>query len=323
MKIVVLDGSVLNPGDLSWEPLHELGPCTIFDRTEPSMVLERAAGAEILLVNKTPLPRTTIAGLTGLRFIAVLATGYNLVDVFAARERGIPVSNVPSYGTASVAQMVFAHLLNITQQVGHHAQTVREGRWSASPDWCYWDLPLIELEGLTMGIFGFGRIGAATARLARAFGMEVLATDTDPAAVFTAGIRPVETDDLFRMSDVLTLHCPLTADTAGLVNARTIGLMKRTAILINTSRGALVDSGALSAALNEGRIAGAGLDVLPEEPPPPDNPLLSARNCSITPHNAWATYSARKRLLDEVVENVSAFLRGTPRNVVNDVPPRM
>jgi len=322
MRIVVLDGYTLNPGDLSWADLEALGQCEIHDRSLPEEVVPRAAGAEIALVNKIEMSREVIERLPALRYIGVTATGYNVVDVAAAREREIVVTHVPTYGTRSVAQMVFAHLLNLTQRVAHHAETVRRGRWGLCADFCYWDHPLIELAGLTMGIVGLGRIGRAAAELAAAFGMNVLAFDVreDAAADAPAGVELVGLDELFGRSDVVTLHCPLTDETLGLVDARRLGLMKETAFLINTARGPLVDADALAEALNAGRIAGAGLDVLPVEPPPvgPDSPaLLTAANCFITPHIAWATRSARRRLMTAAVENVRAFLKGRPQNVVS------
>jgi len=317
MKIVVLDGFTLNPGDLSWEGLEALGQCTVYDRTPEELVIERAAGAQIVLTNKTVLSADTLSALPVLRYISVLATGYNVVDLEAAAERGIAVSNVPAYATESVAQMVFAHLLNLTQDVGGHSRGVREGRWSSCADFCYWDRPLIELAGLTMGIIGFGRTGRATAALARAFGMKVVVHDVVGGGQMPQGCVFVELEDLFRRSDVVSLHCPLTAETRGLVNADRLSLMKPTAFLINTSRGPVVDEAALADALNEGRIAGAGLDVLSSEPPDAGNPLLRARNCFITPHIAWATRAARERLLAASVENVRCFIEGRCRNVVN------
>ena len=315
MKIVVLDGYTLNPGDLSWEGLERLGDLAVYDRTPFDQVVERATGAEIVMTNKVVLSREIIEQLPKLRYIGVQATGYNIVDVEAAAECRIPVTHVPTYGTQSVAQMVFAHLLNLTQRVAHHAGTVRRGRWCTSPDFCYWDHPLVELAGLTMGIVGYGRIGRKTAELARAFGMEVIAHDTFDCAE----VEMVELDELFCRSDVVSLHCPLTPETESLVNPERLALMKRSAFLINTSRGPLVDEEALAAALNEGRIAGAGLDVLAVEPPATDNPLLTAAHCFITPHIAWASRSARSRLLDTVVENLEAFSAGRPQNVVNAV----
>jgi glycerate dehydrogenase len=316
MHIVVLDGFTLNPGDLSWAELEALGPCAIFDRTLPEEVLARAAGAEILLTNKTELTGGTIQSLPRLQYIGVLATGTNVVDLEAARARGIAVTNVPSYGTRSVAQLTFALLLELAEHVSHHASTVREGKWTGSADWCYWDFPLIELDGLTLGIVGFGRIGQAVAGIGAAFGMKVLASDHTAKAPPPC-VRLVELDELFRESDVVTLHCPLTPQTAKLVNARRLSLMKSTAFLLNTSRGPLVVEGALAEALNSGRIAGAAMDVLSVEPPPADNPLLAARNCLITPHMAWGTRAARSRLMQIAVANVRAFLQGKLQNVVN------
>ena len=315
MHIVVLDGYTLNPGDLSWSALEALGPCTVYDRTPHEELVPRAAEADIVLTNKIEISREVIARLPRLRYIGVTATGYNIVDVAAARERGIPVCNVPDYATQSVVQMVFAHLLNLTLHVADHAQGVAAGRWSRSPDFCYWDFPLVELAGLTMGLVGFGRIGRATAQVALAMGMKVLAFDKTPGAL--AGVQFVPLDDLFRQSDVVSLHCPLTPETRNLVNAERLAMMKRSAYLINTSRGPLVDERALSAALHAAQIAGAGVDVLSAEPPPSDHPLLTAPNCYITPHIAWATRAARERLLAVAVSNVQAFLAGTPQNVVN------
>jgi len=317
MKIVVLDGHTTNPGDLSWEDLQSLGDCEIHDRTAPEEVAQRMAGARVVLTNKTIIAREHIEQSPELVYIGVLATGYNIVDIEAARERNIPVANVPTYGTASVAQAVFAHVLNLTQHVAYHAETVRQGRWTKSTDFCYWDFPLIELAGSTMGIVGFGRIGRATAELARAFGMNVIAYDTEPQEDVPEGIEMVDLERLFQESDVVSLHCPLTAENEKLVNADRLSTMKPTAILINTSRGPLVDEGALAGALNSSRIAGASLDVLAVEPPVADNPLLTAKNCNITPHIAWATRAARGRLLNTVVENIRAFAAGKPRNVVN------
>lgn len=316
MQIVVLDGYTLNPGDLSWDGLKMLGATTIYERSLPEEVVSRALEAEIVLTNKVVLSREVLGQLPRLKYIGVLATGYNIVDIQAARERGILVSNVPTYGSASVAQMAFAHLLNLTQHVAYHAQTVSEGRWSKAEDWCYWDHPLLELAGKTMGIVGFGRIGQATARIALAFGMEVLAYDTQPIPS-SKGISAVDLETLFRQSDAISLHCPLTPATERLVNRERLAQMKPWAYLINTSRGGLIDESALATALNTGQIAGAGLDVLSEEPPRPDNPLLAAKNCFITPHIAWATRAARQRLLEIVVENLRSYLSGQPQNVVN------
>jgi glycerate dehydrogenase len=279
--------------------------------------MARAENAQIILTNKIELSSDMIERLSSLKYIGVTATGYNIVDVEAARRRGIPVTNVPTYGTDSVAQMVFAHLLNLTQNVAHHSQTVRDGRWCSSKDFCYWDTPLIELAGLTMGIIGFGRIGRATARLALAFGMKVIAHDITPPKKMPEGCRTVQLDDIFSLADVISLHCPLTPQTKKMVNKQNLALMKRTAFLINTSRGQLIDEQALADALNNSQIAGAGLDVLTVEPPDERNPLLNARNCRVTPHIAWATRAARERLLNVAVDNVAAFLAGRPRNVVN------
>ena len=317
MKIVVLDGYTSNPGDLGWESLEMLGECTVYERTSPNDVLARAKDAEVVLTNKTALRREHFEALPKLRYVGVLATGYDVVDVAAARQQDIVVTNIPTYGTASVAQMVFAHVLNLTQHVAEHAETVREGRWSRASDFCYWDFPLVELEGLTMGIVGFGKIGRAVARLAMAFGMRVLAYDvTEPNDTLEGVAMTTDLDRVFRDADVVSLHCPLTPDTRQLVNAERLALMKPTALLINTSRGPLVDEAALAEALRAGSLAGAGLDVLATEPPPADHPLAAISNCYITPHIAWATQSARRRLLDTAVENVRAFLAGEPRNVV-------
>lgn len=315
MNIVVLDGYTLNPGDLSWEPLQAMGACTIYARTPAELTVARVQEAEVVLTNKVVLSREVIAQLPKLRYIGVLATGYNVVDVATARERGIVVTNVPAYSTHSVAQLVFALLLELTHHVGHHAQSVHDGRWSASPDFSYADYPLIELDGLTMGIVGLGRIGRAVAALAQAFGMSVLAYHYRPVAP-PAGVELVELDELFRRADVVSLHCPLTADNAGMVHAGRLALMQPGAFLINTARGPLINEQDLADALNAGRLAGAGLDVLSVEPPPADNPLLSAKNCLITPHFAWATHAARIRLLTAAVENLRAFLDGSPVNRV-------
>lgn len=317
MRIVVLDGYTLNPGDLSWDGLYSLGDCVIHARTTAGEISARCAGAEIVLTNKTPLSASTIKALPSLRYIGVLATGFNIVAVEAAKDRGIPVANVPAYSTMSVAQVVFAHLFNLTHGMAHHTARVRDGQWSSNPDFCFWDSPLIEVSGLTMGIVGLGRIGSAVATIATAFDMNVIACDPSMGDTTHAGVTAVSLEQLFTRSDVITLHCPLTPGTQGLVNRERLRSMKRAAYLINTSRGPLVDNGALAEALNEGWIAGAGLDVLSQEPPPAGNPLLKAKNCSITPHFAWASTAARARLLTEVVENIKAFQRGERRNVVN------
>jgi glycerate dehydrogenase len=279
-------------------------------------VRERAAGAEIVLTNKAVLPRTVIEALRELKYFGVLATGYNVVDIAAAKERGIPVANVPGYGTAAVAQHVFALLLELTQRTGLHSDTVREGEWTRSPDWCYWRTPLVELSGITMGIVGYGAIGKAVARIAQAFGMNVIAATRTPRDA-ADGVTFTSIDDLFRRADVVSLHCPLTPETQGMVNAARLATMKPSAFLINTGRGPLVVEQDLADALRNARIAGAAADVLSTEPPPADNPLLAAPHCIITPHIAWAPRASRQRLLDAVVENVKAFLAGAPVNVVN------
>ena len=313
MHIVILDGLTTNPGDVSWEPLERLGTLTVFDRTSPGEVAARAAGAAAVLTNKAIVGREQIAALPDLRYIGVLATGTNIVDLAAARERGIPVCNVPEYSTPNVVQATWALILELANRVGHHDRTVHEGRWAASPDFCYWDGELMELAGRTLGIVGHGRIGRGVAAVGRAFGMRVIhhrrQCGGDPACV--------DLDTLFRESDVVSLHCPLTPETKGLVDERRLALMKPTAFLVNTARGPLVDEAALAAALNAGRIAGAGLDVLAVEPPPASNPLLAARNCVITPHVAWATRDARRRLIDVTAANLAAFAAGQPQNVVN------
>ena len=316
IQIVVLDGFTLNPGDLDWAELKSLGHCTLYDRTSPAELLRRAADADVLLTNKTMLSGADLENLPRLKYVGVLATGTNVVDLQAARARGIPVTNVPTYGTKSVAQMTFALLLELAHHVGHHSRTVREGRWTRGADWCYWDFPLIELDGLTIGIVGLGRIGRAVAELAVAFGLKVVAYDPAAAAA-PPFVRMVELDTLFRESDVVSLHCPLTPQTAALVSRARLALMKPASFLINTSRGPLIDEAALAEALNAGRIAGAAVDVLSVEPPPATNPLLTARNCIITPHMAWGTRAARARLMKTAVENVQSFLRGKPKNVVN------
>ena len=316
MKIVVLDGYALNPGDLNWDGLAALGDLTVHEHSTADQVVERAAGAEVLLTNKCPVGAEQISALPDLRCIGVLATGFNIVDVEAARARNIPVVNVPTYGTASVAQMVLAHILHLTQNVGHHAGTVSAGRWAANRDFCYWDTPQVELENLTLGIVGFGRIGGRVAKLARAFGMNVVVATRDGRAPDNS-VRTVDLDELFRISDIISLHCPLTPATEGIVSAERLTAMKSTAFLVNTSRGPLVDEAALLAALNEERIAGAGLDVLAVEPPKANHPLYTAKNCYITPHIAWATGAARTRLLATVVDNVRAYAAGEAQNVVN------
>ena len=318
-KIVVLDSYTLNPGDLSWDELKILGECTLYDRTAKEDVINRAAGAQIILTNKTILDSHVIDSLPDMRYIGVMATGYNVVDLERTRERGIPVTNVPEYASSSVAQMTFALLLDMTQHVAHHAETVRGGRWCTNPDFCYWDYPMIELEGRTMGIIGYGSIGRSVARIARAFGMDVLVYDIREDQQEKPGITHTGIDTLFSESDVVSLHCPLTPETDKLINRDRLNTMKKTAYLINTGRGSLVDEDHLAEALNNGIIAGAALDVLSVEPPHEDNSLLTAKNCIITPHIAWASRESRARLMSVVVDNVRAYLDGEWNNVVNGV----
>ena len=316
MKIVVLDGYAANPGDLSWDELKSLGECIVYDRTTPSEVTERAAGADILLTNKVVLNADTIAALPHLKYIGVLATGYNVVDIAAAKERGIVVTNIPAYSTPSVAQMVFAHILNIAQQVQHYTDEVRKGRWSSNPDFCFWDTPLIELRGKKIGIIGLGQTGYNTARIAIGFGMEVHAYTSKSTFQLPPEIRKTELDELFANCDIISLHCPLTDSTREMVNAERLRLMKPTAILINTGRGPLINEQDLADALNSGKIYAAGVDVLSTEPPRADNPLLTAKNCYITPHIAWASAAARERLMQIMLDNVKAFLDGKVINAV-------
>jgi glycerate dehydrogenase len=317
MNIVILDGYTLNPGDLSWGGLENAGKCTIYERTAAEEVVPRAQDAEILLTNKTPIRSEAIAQLPRLKYIGVLATGYNIVDVAAATGRGIIVTNVPAYATMSVAQLVFAHLFNLTHRMGHHTRAVRNGRWSESRDFTFRDSPLIEVSGLTLGIVGIGQIGGATARAGLAFGMNVICSGTPSGRGAPPGVRMTSLDLVFSASDIVSLHSPLTPSTREIVNRDRLAQMKRTSFLINTSRGGLIDEKALAEALNMGTIAGAGLDVLTIEPPDAGNPLLTAKNCYITPHFAWATTAARARLVAEVTENVLAFLAGKRRNVLN------
>lgn len=316
MKITILDGYGMNPGDMSWAPLEELGYLTVYDRTAPEQVLERAAGSEALLTNKTVLTAETLRALPQLKYVGVLATGYNVVDIDAARELGIVVTNIPAYSTDSVVQMVFAHLLAITNRVEHYTDENRRGRWSTNPDFCYWDTPLHELSGKTFGIVGLGNIGMAVSRVARAFGMKVKAYTSKRIEELPDGVSKTGLDELFATSDVVSLHCPLTESTRHLVNADRLTQMKPSAILINTGRGPLVDEKALAEALDSGRIHAAGLDVLSSEPPAADNPLLTARNCFITPHLGWATKEARERLLRIAADNLRGFITGDVRNNV-------
>jgi glycerate dehydrogenase len=317
MKIVVLDGYALNPGDLTWDSLKQIGAVEIHDRTPADLVVARAKEAEIVLTNKTPLNRTTLLQLPALKYIGVLATGYNIVDTEAAREREIVVTNIPTYGTASVAQFAMALLLELCHHVGLHGEAVRNGEWSRNPDWSFWKTPLVELSGKTMGIIGFGRIGRQTGAIAAALGMRVVANDASEVnAPDYPGFEWMALDRIVSEVDVLSLHCPLFAENKGMINKQRLGRMKRSAFLLNTSRGPLVVDEDLADALNEGVIAGAGLDVLSVEPPVSSNPLLSAKNCIVTPHIAWATREARTRLLDIAVENIRGFISGRVVNAV-------
>lgn len=319
MKIVILDGYTLNPGDLSWEPLKELGEVTVYERTAPKDVCKRAEGSEVVFTNKVVLDEAVLEKLPSLKYIGVLATGYNVVDVAAAARKGIVVTNIPAYSTSSVAQMAFAHILNIVQRVGYYAQEVSNGKWSRQADFSFWDAPLHELDGKKIGIIGFGNTGRATARIAVGFGLDVYAYTSKSAMELPADVHKCPSmDELFRKCDIVSLHCPLTETTRELVDARKLDLMKPSAILINTGRGGLVNEQDLADALNSGKIAAAGLDVLSSEPPRADNPLLKARNCFITPHQAWATKEARVRLMQLAVNNLKAFLEGKPVNVVNN-----
>ena len=316
MKIVVLDGYCLNPGDLSWEDMASLGDLRVYDRTSPAELLNRAEGAEVLITNKTLITGNDMEALPQLKYIGVLATGYNVVDVESAKEKGIVVTNIPAYSTNSVAQMVFAHLLNITQRVGHYACMNRQGKWSDNADFCYWDTELIELNDKWMGIIGFGNIGQATARIALSVEMKFGVFTSKAQSELPEGVKKMSLEEIFKNCDVVSLHCPLTPSTQEMVNAERLNLMKPNAILINTGRGPLINEQDLADALNEGKILAAGLDVLSTEPPLSTNPLLSARNCFITPHIAWATKEARIRLMKIAVNNLNEFMKG---NIINNV----
>ncbi len=317
-KIVILDGYTENPGDLSWEALASLGDLTVYDRTDAKNVALKIGDADIVYTNKTPITRETLLACKNIRFIGVLATGYNIVDVEAAREHGIPVCNIPTYGTAAVGQFAIALLLEICHHIGHHNEAVHAGRWQNNPDWCFWDYPLIELAGKTMGIIGFGRIGQTTGRIAQAMGMRVLAYDSyrNPALI-SEGFEYAELDELYKESDVISLHCPLFPETQGMINKDSIAKMKDGVILLNNSRGPLIVEQDLADALNSGKVYAAGLDVVSSEPIKPNNPLLKAKNCIITPHISWAPKESRQRLMDIAVENLRKFLDGMPVNVVN------
>lgn len=318
MKLVVLDGYTLNPGDLTWEGLEKLGDLTVYDRTPEDKIVERIGDAEIVFTNKVPITKETLEK-TNIKYIGVLATGYNIVDVDAAKEKGIPVTNIPTYGTDSVAQMVFAHLLEICQHVAAHSDSVKKGEWTNNDDWCFWKYPLIELAGKTMGIIGFGRIGQAVGRIAQAFGMKVLANDKyQNKDLENDTLKYAELDELLANSDVISLHCPLFDDNKGIINKNTIAKMKDGVIIINTSRGPLIVEEDLAEALNSGKVYAAGLDVVSVEPIEAKNPLLEAKNIFITPHIAWAPKESRKRLMDIAIDNLEKFLAGKPVNVVNN-----
>ena len=318
MHIVVLDGYALNPGDLSWKGLELLGDVTVYDRTPADQIYERAKEAEVLLTNKTPLSAEMLSRLPRLRYVGVLATGYNVVDVKAARELGVAVTNVPAYSTPSVVQMTFSLLFALCTRVQEHSQAVREGKWCRSKDFCFWDYPLVEVSGKTLGIIGFGSIGRQVAEVALALGMQVVAySRTVKTDFFHPRFSWVSLDELFAVSDVVSLHCPLFPETKEIINKANLSKMKSTAFLLNTARGGLVAEQDLADALNHGIIAGAGLDVLTEEPANSNNPLLTAQNCVITPHIAWATAEARARLMEIAVSNLASFIEGKPVNVVN------
>ncbi|MFA6469076.1 MAG: D-2-hydroxyacid dehydrogenase [Bacteroidota bacterium] len=320
MNIVVLDGYTMNPGDLGWSELQSLGTCTIYDRTSSNELFNRAQNAEIILTNKVPFPQEVIIQFPRLKYIGATSTGYNIIDIAAAKEKNIVVTNVPAYSTHSVAQLVFGFLLELSLGVSHHSSEVHKGRWSSNPDFAFWDFPLVELRGKTFGIIGFGNIGKAVAKIANAFEMKVLVSTRYPETSGAGTIPDIvftDVDTLLKESDVISLHCALTPDTKQFINTNRLSLMKPTAYLINTGRGALVDEQALADALNTGTLAGAGLDVLSTEPPQESNPLLTAKNCIITPHIAWASQAARKRLMDVVVSNIRSFIEGKPVNVVS------
>ena len=320
MKIVVLDGYTENPGDLSWGELEKLGDVTVYERTsltDEEEAIRRLEGAEVAITNKTPITRRVMDSCPQLKYISMLATGYNVVDAAYARERGIPLSNIPTYGTAAVGQFAIAMLLEICHHVAHHSQSVHEGRWEACADWCYWDYPLIELDGKSMGIIGFGRIGQQTGRIAKALGMKILAYDSYPNDAGREIAEYVDLDTLLASSDVIALHCPLFPETRGIINRETIAKMKNGVIILNNSRGPLVVEQDLADALNSGKVYAAGVDVVSTEPIRGDNPLLTAKNCIITPHISWAPKESRQRIMDTVVSNVKSYLAGAPANVVN------
>jgi glycerate dehydrogenase len=317
ISITVLDGYTLNPGDLTWDLLNKIGTCKIHDRTPIDKIIERTIDSEIILTNKTPLDKATIQKLPKLKYIGVLATGYNVIDIQAAKERNIPVCNVPGYSGMSVAQAVFSLLLEITNHAGQHSDEVRQGKWASAPDFCFTSTPLIELADLTMGVVGYGNIAQSTIKIAHALGMKTMVHTRTVPKDQVLGVTFVSIEDIFKKSDVITLHCPLTDQTKNMVNSKSLSTMKKSAILINTGRGPLIDESALAQALNANQIFGAGLDVLSQEPPATNNPLLTAKNCVITPHNAWASKAARQRLMNMAIENLQAFLNNKTTNRVN------
>lgn len=318
MKIIILDGYTVNPGDLSWAGFEALGELTVYERTPHNKIVDRIGDAEIVLTNKTPLTKETFEACAGIKYVGVLATGYDIIDVAVAKEKGIPVCNIPTYGTAAVAQFVFALLLEICHHVGAHSESVKAGAWTNSKDFCFWNYPLIELAGKTMGIIGCGRIGQKTAQIAQSLGMKVLAFDEFPKKDFECDtFKYVNLDELLAKSDVISLHCPLTSSTKGIINKTNINKMKNGVILINTARGPLIVEEDLADALNNGKVFAAGVDVVSIEPIRPDNILLQAKNCIITPHIAWAPKESRARLMDIAVENLKSFINGKPINVVN------
>ncbi len=320
MKIVILDGYTENPGDLSWEGFEKIGELKVYDRTpigDEAEIIKRIGDADVVYTNKTPISAKTIESASNLKFIGVLATGFNVVDVEAAKAKGIPVSNIPTYGTDAVGQFAIALLLEICHHIGHHSESVHAGNWTSNKDWCYWDYPLIELAGKTMGVIGFGRIGQTTGRIAKALGMKVIAYDTYPTDAGRSIGEYVSLDTLLASADVISLHCALTKENAGIINKDSIAKMKDGAIIINNGRGQLIEEQALADALNSGKLYAAGLDVVSTEPIKEDNPLLKAKNCIITPHISWAPKESRQRLMDIAVNNLKAFVEGAPVNVVN------
>lgn len=318
MRIVVLDGYTLNPGDITWDGLRALGELTVYERTKPEEVVERIGDAQVVYTNKTPLTRETFESCKNLQFVGVLATGYNVVDISAARERNIPVANIPTYGTAAVAQFAIALLLELCHHIGEHSECVKRGEWSKNKDWCFWNYPLVELAGKTMGIIGFGRIGQETGKIAQALGMRVYAYDQHKnPGLESDSCQYVDLDTLLSQSDVISLHCPLFADTEGIINKDNIGKMKQGVMIINNSRGPLIVEEDLRDALNSGKVAGAAVDVVSTEPISMDNPLLEAKNVLITPHISWAPKESRQRLMDIAVENLKCFLEGRSQNIVN------